>query len=152
MIRAYSELYLNDAQASLSQCFDYLINDCGLDADRAAVLFTSSELSGLFERGNPRVIAGMSGLELAFSVIRETYQEMALPEPGYPQTLSPEYWAGWSLAAYQWKSALRFVDIFSSVRFSEIVRMYPAYHEMDLERFLEAMDERCGIEDLLQNL
>ena len=140
MTHAYSELYLNDAKDTLSLFFDYLINDCNLDADWVAGIFVSSGWSEQFERGNPSVIAGMSGIELAYAVIRTTYEEKKLSERMFSDGYSPEYWAGWALAWYQWFSGRRFSDIFDAVSFREIVRMYGVYHEMDISRFFEVME------------
>lgn len=144
MTNAYSASYLSDAKNTLSQCFDYLINDCGLDADWTASLFLSSGYAEQFERGNPGVLAGMSGAELAKAIIRKTYREKTIPELRYGDGLSPEYWAGWALAEYQWYSGRRFKDIFEHLKLSEIVLMYPVYHEMDISKFIEAMEAKCA--------
>ena len=144
MTHAYSESYLNDAKARLSQFFDYLINDCGMKADWVAAIFLSSGYAEQFERGNPAILAGMSGIELARAVVGATYQKKSLPEPGVSEGLSPEYWAGWALAEYQWYSGKRFKDIFEHVKLSEIISLYPVYHEMDISAFMETMDEKCA--------
>ena len=146
MTHAYSESYLSDAKDRLSQFFDYLINDCGMKADWVASIFLSSGYAEQFERGNPAILAGMSGIELARAVVEATYKKKKLPEPGYAEGLSPEYWAGWTLAGYQWYSGKRFRDIFEHVKLSEIIPMYSVYHEMDVSKFIETMDERCSTE------
>lgn len=145
MIRAYSESYLNDAKDRLAQCLDYLINDCDMQPNWVAALFVTSGYATQFERGNPAVIAGMSGIELAQATVRTTYQSKTLPEPRYTQVLSPAFWAGWVLAEYQWHSGKRFKDIFERVKLSEILAMYPVYHEMDISKFIETMDEKCAV-------
>lgn len=144
MTHAYSEFYLSDAKDRLSQFFDYLINDCGMKADWVASVFLSSRYAEQFERGNPAILAGMSGIELARVVVEATYKKKKLPEPRYAEGLSPEYWAGWALAEFQWYSGKRFKDIFEHVKLSEIIPMYSVYHEMDVSKFIEAMDERCA--------
>lgn len=144
MTHAYSESYLRDAKNRLSQFFDYLINDCGMKPDWAASIFLSSGYAEQFERGNPAILAGMSGVELARVVVEATYKIKKLPEPGYAEGLSPEYWAGWALAEYQWYSGKRFKDIFEHVKLSEIIPMYSVYHEMDISKFIETMDEKCA--------
>lgn len=146
MICAYSESYLSDAKKCLSQFFDYLINDCDMKPDWVSSIFLSSGYAERFERGNPSILAGMSGIELARAVAEATYKEKELPEPGYAEGLSPEYWAGWALAEYQWYSSKRFKDIFEHIKFSEIITMYAVYHEMDVSKFIEEMDERCAVE------
>lgn len=144
MTRAYNESYLNDAKDTLSQCFDYLINDCGFEADWAATIFNSSGYAEQFERGNPAVLSGMSGVELAKAIVQKTYASRTVPELRYSDGLSPEYWAGWALAEYQWRSGRRFKDIFERAKLSEIIWMYPVYHEMDITQFVTAMEERCA--------
>ena len=146
MTHEYSESYLSDAKDRLSQFFDYLINDCGMKADWVASIFLTNEKEQQFERGNPAILAGMSGIELARAVVEATYKKKKLPEPGYAEGLSPEYWAGWTLAEYQWYSGKRFRDIFEHVKLSEIIPMYSVYHEMDVSKFIETMDERCSTE------
>lgn len=144
MTRAYSESYLSDAKDTLSQCFDYLINDCGFEADWTASLFLSSGYAELFERGNPGVLAGKSGVELAKAIVRKTYKNRSLPDLRYGEGLSPEYWAGWALAEYQWYSGKRFRDIFDHVKLSEVIIMYSVYHEMDVSKFIETMEAKCS--------
>ena len=144
MTRAYSESYLSDAKDRLSQFFDYLINDCGMKADWVASIFLSSGYAEQFERGNPAILAGMSGIELARAVVEATYKKKKLPEPKYTEGLSPEYWTGWALAEYQWYSGKRFKDIFEHVNLSEVIPMYSVYHEMDISKFIETLDEKCA--------
>ena len=144
MIHAYNESYLSDAKAQLSQFFDYLINACGMKPDWVASIFISSGYAEQFERGNPAILAGMSGIELARAVTKVTYKKKKLPEPEFAEGLSPEYWAGWALAEYQWYSCRRFKDIFEHVKLSEIISMYLVYHEMDISKFIETMNEKCA--------
>lgn len=152
MIHAYSELYLNDAKATLSLCFDYLVNDCQLDSDWAAKIFIISGYADMFERGNPSVLSGMSGVELARAILREAYEFKNPPERRFSEELSPEYWAGWALAWYQWHSGYRFKDIFDKVSFSEIVSNYSVYHEMDITKLFEFMDQRISTKKLYSKL
>ena len=140
MTRAYNESYLSDAKDTLSQCFDYLINDCNFSADWTATLFLTSGYAELFERGNPGVIAGKSGVELAKSIVQKTYKSRALPELRYGDGLSAEYWAGWALAYYQWSTDLSFMEILRAASLDDIIQMYPFYHEMDLTHFEDHLD------------
>lgn len=146
MTRAYSESYLNDAKDRLSQFFDYMVNDCSMKADWVSAIFVSSGYAEQFERGNPAVLAGMSGIELAKAVVRKSYKNKWLPEPRYSEGCSPEYWAGWALSEYQWYSGKRFKDIFEHIKLSDIILMYSVYHEMDISKFIETMDIICAKE------
>ena len=140
MTHAYSEFYLSNAKECLSSFFDYAINDCKLEPDWIAALFVNTGYAEQFERGNPAYIAGMSGVELARAVIVKAYGKKEFPKPVYTEDCSPEYWAGWALAEYQWFCGRRFKNIFERIPFSKIVEMYSVYHEMDITNFIDAME------------
>lgn len=141
MTPAYDETYLRPARASLARAFDYAVHDEQTDLDRFCSLFVSSGVARRFERGDARTIAGQSGVELAREVLSTAsgYEPTAAR---YAQDRSPEYWAGWSLAHYQWQTALPFERIFAAVPVDGIVLMYGKYHEMDVAHFTERMNER----------
>ena len=141
MTHAYSESYLSNAKDRLSSFFDYAINDCGLEPDWITALFINTGYAEQFERGNPAYVAGMSGVELARAVILKAYGRKELPEPTYAEDCSPEYWAGWAVAEYQWFSGRRFKDIFARIPLSKIIGMYSVYHEMDVTNFIDTMEE-----------
>ena len=142
MTHAYSNLYLEDARLNLAEMFDYAINDCSEDADAFAMLFVQSGVSKFFEAGHPSYVAGMSGVEL----VRECYSYLINPPAMAERQLfidrSPEYWAGYYLAEYQWYSGRSFINIFRKIPFSEIVDMYHPYHEMDITHFIDEMENR----------
>ena len=93
----------------------------------------------MFERGNPGVVSGMSGVEIAERILRSALGH-DLPEPRFEQDRSPEYWAGWALAEYQWHTGRRFRDIFARIPLSRVIGMYPVYHEMDVRQFVRDME------------
>lgn len=141
MTHAYNESYLNSAKDRLSSFFDYAINACKLSPDWVCSLFVNTGYAKQFEQGNPAYIAGMSGVELARAVILKAYKSKELPEPRQGEECSPEYWAGWALAQYQWHTGRRFKDIFEKIPMSEIIKMYSVYHEMDISKFIEDMEQ-----------
>lgn len=145
MTHAYNEFYLNNAKDRLSSFFDYTVNECKMNPDWAASLFVTTGFAEQFERGNPAFVAGMSGVELARAVILKAYGKKELPEPAQSEKRSPEYWAGWALAAYQWYYARRFRDIFARIPMKEIIGMYSVYHEMDISHFIEDMEARYKV-------
>ena len=55
---------------------------------------------------------------------------------------SPEYWAGWALAHYQWYTARPFMKIYKVVTIEDLLKMYSVYHEMDIMKFVEAINEK----------
>ena len=71
---AYAEIYLSGAQRRLGALFDFAVLGMGLDLARAHAAFLASPLSRRFAAGDPAVVAGRSGEELAL--------EKAM-QPGY---------------------------------------------------------------------
>lgn len=94
MIHAYSELYLSDARQNLAECFAYGIQDCGFDPDLFARLFVQSGYAEKFERGNPAVLAGMSGIELAKEVLRYAWPQWKFTDCICREEPTCAYWAG----------------------------------------------------------
>lgn len=140
MTPAYSRMYLADAEDCLAGAFDYAVHDCGVAADVFSHAFVRSGLAGQFERGNPSVVAGMSGIELACEALASCGLLDETPQPSYAQGLSPEYWAGWAIAQYQWSRACRFSDVFDRVPPSRIVGLYSPLHEADISVFSDRLD------------
>lgn len=138
MTPAYAESYLSDAQKALGSMFDYAVHDCGQEIDPFFSRFLSSGLAEQFERGNPKYVGGMSGVELAREVFRRTAD--ALPEvpASGSEDRSVEYWAGWIMAYYQWYSGLRFSDMAAyGLTAGRVCRMY-ILHEADVLKFVDA--------------
>ena len=140
MTHAYSKSYLNSAKHRLSEFFDYSINDLKFSPEWISKLFVTTGYAEQFERGNPAYLAGMSGVELARAVVKKAYNKDENTEPTGSEGLSPEYWAGWALADYQWYSGRRFKDIFARIPLNNIIGMYSVYHEMDITNFYESME------------
>ncbi len=142
MIHAYNELYLNDAQILLANAMDYAINICGQDPNMFARIFSVSNEAKGFERGNPAILSGKSAEELVKDILSKVMPEETFKQMPFSQDRSPEYWAGWALAYYQWYTVKKFKDIFIRIPLSDIIAMYKVYHEMDLSNFVEDMDKR----------
>lgn len=142
MIHAYSEFYLFDAKQNLAEMFDYAIRICGMDVELVSKLFVQSGYADKFERGNPAIVSGMSGIELARKVISYAYPNRTFPVEFISGDRSNIFWAGWALAEYQWITCKRFKDIFSRISLTEIISMYSVYHEMDIEHFVEDMTKK----------
>ena len=140
MTHAYNELYLNDATECLADMFDYAVNDCGFESNWFASLFITTGYAQKFEIGNPAIVSGMSGVELAREIINKVYKNKKMPIAKNSEGASPEYWAGWALAEYQWVTGHCFKDIFERVSISEIINMYSVYHEMDITQFIDSME------------
>jgi DNA-binding XRE family transcriptional regulator len=140
-IRAYDESYLPSAQNILGHAADFAVMTLGLSPDAFGSAFCVSSVSKQFASGNPRYVAGMNGCELARLVLEETHTAFTDADDAMYLDKSPEYWAGWALAYYQWFSSRSFMDILTAVPLSRIIEMYRVYHEMDIQQFVDLMDE-----------
>ncbi len=142
MTRAYEETYLNDAMNNLGDMFDYAVNDCDYSADEFFGAFVVSGVAEAFERGNPKYIAGLSGPELASEVIYRTTLSRPDAMPAENTDKSPEYWAGWILAYYQWATLRRFSDMYKNgLTMARVISLYPTLHEADETKFVSVADE-----------
>ncbi len=141
-IRAYDEIYLDSAQRILGDAMDFALVTLSIAPKDFGDALAVSRSGELFAAGNPRYVAGMNGCEFARAVL----EDVAFPYEDAPDAMyldrSPEYWAGWALAYYQWHADTSFLTIFKAVSLEEILAMYEVYHEMDIAHFVERMDER----------
>ena len=141
-IRAYDEAYLLTAQNILGHAIDFEVMSLDIDPDVFGKLFAVSSVARQFANGNPRYVAGINGCELVREILKITNYSFIDTEDSMYLDKSPEYWAGWALAFYQWYSNRSFIEILSIVSISEIIQMYPVYHEMDITHFTEQMDHQ----------
>lgn len=140
MMHAYSESYLDDAMQNMGDMIEYALCDCGFEPDEFFGYFLTSGIAAKFENGNPKYVVGMSGVELAETVLRECNVQHRLVVASHPDYKGREYWAGWILAYYQWYTTKRFADIVSGgLALSTILDMY-ILHEADESKFVESAD------------
>jgi len=138
MARAYKKTYLNSAMRNLGAMMDCGVRKYGYPIEEFYRRFLSCEVSRQFAAGNPRYLVGMSGAELADSVV-EASGGTVLRENDGTYTVGPEYWAGWVLAYYQWLTCRSFTYMHKKgLGINEVVTMYYPLHEADLSRFADA--------------
>ena len=140
MTPAYAELYLNDAMRAMGEMLDYAVHDCGCDGDLFFTQFLASGVAEQFERGNPKFVGGMSGVELAMEVVRKSGADMELPDAEAEYDRSPEYWCGWIVAFYQWYTGVSFREMSQIVFMTEIRKMYPTLHEASELKFVDTVN------------
>ncbi len=141
-IRAYQEIYLNKARKALGDAFDYIVNTCDIPGAVFVKLFTASTICKRMERGEPALIAGKSGIEIASDVLFETTGKYYDEEPRKKYGRTKEYWIGWAVAYYQWYSSRSYRDIFKVLPFEDLERMYYTLHEADITKFVQIADEK----------
>lgn len=134
---AYDRTYLYDAMKNLGECIDYVVNKCEYDTDVFMRMFLNSQMSKMFEQGDPFCICGMSGTELAIKVLREATDTVDFPEAIIDFSRSPQYWCGWILALTQWQENVSFYRLSQVISWSEVIEKYHPYHEADENKFIE---------------
>ena len=137
---AYDETYLDGAMRNLGEAFDYAVNACHLSADEFFCLFISSGFADDLGRGDPRLISGLSGTELVMEALTKAGLQIPFPESQTEYDFSPEYWCGWILAYYQWKTGLSFRNIHESISMQEILKLYPILHEASEDKFVDTVN------------
>ena len=115
MIYSYDKVYLRIAQRVLGEMLNYAVYDCGYELNEYYRLFTESSYSERFSKGDPFVIAGMSGAELAIRVMDVPDDEIVAP--GYYFEKSPEF------------------------PVEKIRDLYHPYHEMDITQGVQKVRE-----------
>ena len=138
---AYYEGYLESAQDTLGNMMDYAVNVCNMGAEEIFVMFLTAGAAQQFEKGNPRYVAGVSGAELAKEVVLcVTKNELTEPAVFFMDK-SPEYWCGYILAYYQWRTGRSFQKIHQVISIRDILNLYPTHHEADEERAVETLNQ-----------
>ena len=141
MIHAYNHYYLEDAMNNVGSMLDCAVNAAHCDVSVFFEMFLASGVASQIEVGNPRFVSGLSGVELCQKVFEKT-SDFKIKEIDYqPFERTKEFWAGWSLAYYQWFRAKSFLYIQrNGLDINRIIAMYPTLHEADLSKFVETAD------------
>lgn len=108
MTRAYDRILLGRASDTLGRMLDFASRSLHYDVNTMMDLFCASGLASDFERGDIKLIAGMSGTELAYAVLSGSGLAFERTVPRHTGGLSPEYWCGHVLAHVQWETCLTF--------------------------------------------
>ena len=140
MTYAYNEYYIDDAMENLGEAIDYAVNYCGFDINDFFGMFLVSGYADQFGKGVPKVICGMSGMELVWNIAEGVGLHVEFAEHDISYERSPEYWCGWVLAYYQWKTKRTFQEILSYVSAKSIRNMYWPCHEASEDWFVEHLD------------
>ena len=137
MIRAYDEIYLEDAMLNFAVSLDYGAAVCKGGVDEYYDRLLVGGPVRQFESGNPRYLVGMSGIEFADKVIETT--------GGVVKTIdyvlanrSDIFWAGWVISYLQWFTGHTFERFrLDGLSIQSVIALYPTLHEADLSKFVE---------------
>lgn len=140
MTHAYNQLYLAKTSRSIGNMLHDTVYEFGMDGADFLNRFIQSGVAEQIENGNPKYIAGKSGLELFIEVMEKTTGENRNVELVESFDRSDVYWVGWMLAHYQWYSGKTFKSILDTVPFDELLGLYGTLHEADINKSYEVMD------------
>ena len=139
---AYDKFLLPGVMNNLGFAVDFAVNGCAVPADSFYDFFIASKVAKEMEAGSPVFICGSSGTELALAVFdRVGFKSDAAEKEFIRFDRTPEYWAGWILAYYQWSSGISFSKIRDYIPFHDIINMYYPLHEAPKEKFSDVMNE-----------
>ncbi len=142
MTRAYDNFFLPGVMNNLGFAVDFAVNACSVDPDSFYDFFIASKVAKQIEEGSPVYICGCSGTELALAVFDRVGFKVAFADKEYICfERSPEYWAGWVLAYYQWTSGITFSKIRDYIAFHDVINMYYPLHEAPKEKFSDVLNE-----------
>lgn len=136
---AYSEVFLSDVMDNMGEALEYATCACGIEGQLFLNDFVKSGVAELLGTGEPRLISGMSGIELARLVL-ERCGRLTPSEVKSIVGYSPEYWAGEVYAYYQWCSGCSFAEIFQAAPFEQVLQMYWPLHEADISKTVSILD------------
>lgn len=141
---AYDPQVVPIVQRLLGGMLDFAVYGLEMKIEDFYASFLKSSYAEKIERIDSRTVMGTSGIELCYEITgRDALDSVTFGE--YEMHMingrSPEYWSGWALAYYQWKTALHFSDINDVAGIDTVLQMYRKYHEMDITQFADRMDE-----------
>lgn len=137
---AYHETYLSDAMECLGEAFDVAVNSYGVQADRFYEMFQAGGFAERFQSGDASVISGITGRDLAERVISKAGLTFVCDKEMIAFDRTPEFWAGWVLAYYQYSRCQSFRVIHKVITMDALTCLYRPYHEADEEKVCELID------------
>ncbi len=140
MTHAYSQLYLSKSSRAVGNMLHDAVLEFGMDGTDFLKRFIQSDVASQIENGNPKYIAGKSGLELFLEVMEKTTGKSY--DAGLIETYdrSDVYWVGWVLTHYQWHSGRSFKSILDTIPYNELLGLYGTLHEADIQKSYEVLD------------
>lgn len=139
-IHAYSPLYLNKSSRAVGNMLHDAVLVFGMDGADFLERFIQSDIAEQIEIGNPKYIAGKSGLELFLEVMDETSGQVYTADNIESYDRSDAYWVGWMLTHYQWYSGRTFKSILDTIPYDELIGLYETLHETDIGKSYEVLD------------
>ena len=147
MIHAYNDVYLYDMMENLASLFDIAINYEKIEADQLSIMFAESKIAIGIENANPKILNGMSGIEMLTNLLDK---DIVPVEFSIERT--PEFWAGWIMAYAQWYLNKSFKEIFEVFPLSKLISMYYPFHEANEMKTIEVIERSIKQTSTLKKL
>lgn len=140
MTNAYSELFVDDAMACLGEAFEYAVYKLQMQGQEFLDLFSVGRIGEAFSKGVVRYVSGMSGIELVHHILEE--HTIIVEKEDYDLRIDfpAEYWCGWILAYFQWKTGKTFADIQKKLSFESLMNLYGSLHEAGEDKAVEVLN------------
>ena len=103
---------------------DFASYSLHIDPEAFMDLFAASGTAVRFERGDIRLILGMSGIELAYEVLDRSGYSYERTLPRHTINLSGEYWLGYALAHIQHKTCIGFDELIHRFNMADFISSY----------------------------
>ena len=140
MTHAYSQLYLSKSSRVVGNMLHDAVLEFREDGNDFLKRFIQSDVAEQIENGNPKYIAGKSGLELFLEVMEKTTGKSCDADLIESYDRSDVYWVGWMLTHYQWYSGRTFKSILDTVSYDELIGLYGTLHEADIQKSYDVLD------------
>lgn len=139
-IPAYSPLYLGKISRAVGTMLHNAVLEFEIEGEDFLNRFIQSGVAQQIEDGNPKYIAGKSGMELFLEVIEKTSGETRNVPLVESYERSSVYWVGWMVTHYQWYSTRTFKSILDTIPYDELLGLYGTLHEADIQKSYEVLD------------
>lgn len=146
-IPAYDSIYLSKAARTMGNMLHDAVYVFDQDGNQFLQKFIQSDIAEQIEDGNPKYVAGRSGMELFVEVEERTTGKVVQPLLIETYDRSDAYWIGWALAHYQWYTGRRFKDVLEVVPYREWAGLYKTLHEADIRKVYEVIDAHMEAAD-----
>ena len=137
----YPECFVEDAAEHLGEMYEYAVYYQNYAIDDFQNLFLQSEVAHDFAVGDIEFIAGMSGIQMAHTVLWRLGIPFTRINPSTELGLEEEYWAGMMVAKFQWRLGIMFEDIHRYMPMSRFVQLFHPYHMLSDRHILDEFGE-----------
>ena len=141
MTHAYDSIYLNKTARNVGNMLHDAVEEFGYSGDTFLGYFVRSDVAKEIEEGNPKFVAGKSGLELFVEVVETTTGKRTDKSVVEAYERSEAYWVGWALAHYQWYSGRSFKEVLDMVSYEDLSGLYNTLHEADIHKVYDVLDK-----------